>query len=123
MKRLILLLLIFNINHLFGQDFIKERKYQGDPLFDFVTEWWGVKYRYGGETKKGIDCSAFTLRLFDKVYNVIADIIDEHDGIITAEKTIAIFDDFLDREIDDDILKETIKKLILKIYNFHNNII
>jgi len=70
MKRLILLFLIFNINHLFSQDFIKEKKYQGDPLFDFVTEWWGVKYRYGGETKKGIDCSAFTLKLFDKVYNV-----------------------------------------------------
>lgn len=69
MKKIIFILLILPIN-LLSQDFIKEKKYQGDPLFDFVIEWWGVKYRYGGETKKGIDCSAFTLKLFDKVYNV-----------------------------------------------------
>lgn len=69
MKKLFFILLIIPIN-LLSQDFIKEKKYKGDPLFDFITEWWGVKYLYGGETKKGIDCSAFTLKLFYKVYNV-----------------------------------------------------
>lgn len=29
-------------------------------LFEFIEDWWGVKYRYAGTTKKGVDCSAFT---------------------------------------------------------------
>jgi lipoprotein Spr len=51
-----------------GQDFIKDRKYAGDPLFDFVYEWWKTPYRYGGQSKRGIDCSAFTQRLAKEVY-------------------------------------------------------
>lgn len=61
--------LLISLN-LFSQDFIKENKYSGDPLFDFIHEWWGTKYVYGGTSKKGIDCSAFTLKLFYDVYNV-----------------------------------------------------
>ncbi len=52
------------------QDFIKENKYAGDPLFDFIVDWWGTKYQYGGSTKKGIDCSAFTSKLAKEVYGV-----------------------------------------------------
>ncbi len=39
-----------------------------EPLYLFVYEWWNTPYRYGGTTKKGIDCSAFILRLFKDVY-------------------------------------------------------
>ncbi len=37
-------------------------------LFSFVDEWWRTRYRYGGTTKKGIDCSAFTRLLQEEVY-------------------------------------------------------
>jgi lipoprotein Spr len=38
------------------------------PLHSFVMEWYGVKYRLGGSTKKGIDCSQFTKKLYWEVY-------------------------------------------------------
>jgi cell wall-associated NlpC family hydrolase len=69
MKKLFLLFLI-SFQSLSAQEFIKQNKYAGDELFDFVREWWGTKYRYGGVTKNGIDCSAFTLKLFNNVYDV-----------------------------------------------------
>lgn len=39
------------------------------PLFDFIDEWWGTRYRYGGSDKKGIDCSSFTGKLLETVYH------------------------------------------------------
>jgi lipoprotein Spr len=38
------------------------------PLSSFVMEWYGVKYRLGGNTKRGIDCSQFTKKLYWEVY-------------------------------------------------------
>lgn len=37
-------------------------------LFGFIDEWWATRYRYGGTTKRGIDCSAFTGLLLREVY-------------------------------------------------------
>lgn len=39
-------------------------------LVSFMEEWYGKPYRYGGESKGGIDCSAFTCLLMDTVYGV-----------------------------------------------------
>lgn len=39
-------------------------------LYYKIYEWVGTPYRYGGETKKGIDCSAFTNVIYESVYNI-----------------------------------------------------
>jgi lipoprotein Spr len=37
-------------------------------LYEAIEEWWGTRYRYGGTTKKGIDCSALTGTLLTQAY-------------------------------------------------------
>jgi len=39
-------------------------------LFQFIEEWWNTSYRYGGNGKNGIDCSALTGLLFSSVYGI-----------------------------------------------------
>lgn len=36
-------------------------------LYDFVFDWIGKPYRFGGESKNGIDCSAFARELYTTV--------------------------------------------------------
>lgn len=37
-------------------------------LFNFIEDWWAVRYRYGGTTKRGVDCSSYTGQLLSDVY-------------------------------------------------------
>jgi hypothetical protein len=39
-------------------------------LLLFMDQWYGVPYHYGGKSKDGIDCSAFTCLLISDVYKV-----------------------------------------------------
>ncbi len=39
-------------------------------LYKFIYEWVGTPYRYAGNTRKGIDCSAFVKGIYDKVFNM-----------------------------------------------------
>jgi lipoprotein Spr len=39
-------------------------------LFQFVYDWIGTPYRFGGSSRRGIDCSAFTKELYEKVFNL-----------------------------------------------------
>ncbi|WP_225872622.1 C40 family peptidase [Pedobacter frigoris] len=38
------------------------------PLYRFITDWSGVKYRLGGLDKSGIDCSGFAYLLQKDIY-------------------------------------------------------
>lgn len=41
-----------------------------DKLKGFINNWLGVRYVFGGDSRKGIDCSAFVRRLYKSVYDV-----------------------------------------------------
>lgn len=38
-------------------------------LYQFVYEWLGTPYRLGGDSKNGIDCSKFSLAVYENVFN------------------------------------------------------
>ena len=39
-------------------------------LFDFYSEWEGVEYKLGGDSKSGIDCSGFIQKAFKEKFNL-----------------------------------------------------
>ena len=41
---------------------------QNLSLLNFIEDWFGTRYKYGGNTKRGIDCSALTGGLLMAVY-------------------------------------------------------
>ncbi len=40
-------------------------------LFEAIEKWWGTRYRYGGATEKGIDCSAYAATLANQVFGLV----------------------------------------------------
>ena len=41
-----------------------------DKLIGFIDEWYGTRYRFGGEDKKGVDCSAFVQSFMLSLYGL-----------------------------------------------------
>ncbi|HEX4375106.1 MAG TPA: NlpC/P60 family protein [Puia sp.] len=41
-----------------------------EKLLQFMEEWYGAKYHFGGNSKDGIDCSAFASLLMTSVYGI-----------------------------------------------------
>lgn len=50
--------------------FFANSQVRNEKLDEFVDKWLGTKYRYGGRTEKGIDCSQFNKRLYKDVYDL-----------------------------------------------------
>jgi|CXWL01.1.fsa_nt_gi lipoprotein Spr len=40
-------------------------------LLENVDDWYGVRYRTGGNTKNGVDCSGFTVAVYAAVYGIM----------------------------------------------------
>jgi len=62
-------------------------------LYNFIEEWWATRYHYGGSTKKGIDCSAYSGTLLGRVW-----------GIKTPRTARAMYD--VAEKVDRENLKE-----------------
>ena len=43
---------------------------QDNSLLEHIDEWYGTRYRYGGTTKSGIDCSAFVQAIYLSAFAV-----------------------------------------------------
>lgn len=43
---------------------------QNPQIDKFIHKWTGVKYKWGGRSKKGIDCSGLTLMFYKEIYKL-----------------------------------------------------
>lgn len=70
MKKLTFILFFFLISFFTKSQDIFAKKYEEQTIYNFISEWVKTPYRFGGQTKKGIDCSALTLKFFKEIYNL-----------------------------------------------------
>ena len=69
MRRILVLILVsFNIFILSSQT---ERSKIVADIFKSVEKWYGSNYVYGGESKKGVDCSGLVVQVYKDVFNKI----------------------------------------------------
>lgn len=57
-------------------------------LYRFITDWTGVKYRFGGLDKNGIDCSGFAFLLEKEIYGVTLPRISRDQANFSRKKNI-----------------------------------
>lgn len=58
------------------------------PLYRFITDWTGVRYRFGGLDKGGIDCSGFAYLLEKEIYGVTLPRISRDQANVVRKKPI-----------------------------------
>jgi len=58
------------------------------PLYRFITDWTGVRYRFGGLDKGGIDCSGFAYLLEKEIYGVTLPRISRDQASVIRKKDI-----------------------------------
>jgi lipoprotein Spr len=57
-----------NIENYYGNYQLKIDSAYSAYLYYQVYDWVGTRYKYSGESKKGIDCSGFVSEMYQKVY-------------------------------------------------------
>jgi lipoprotein Spr len=60
--------LCFLFSNLFGYNITEIRN---PDLYRVAADWMGTPYKYGGRSKRGIDCSGFTCQILQKSYNKV----------------------------------------------------
>lgn len=53
-----------------GQAILDSVKIKDSTLYQFINDWVGVKYKIGGNSKNGVDCSGFSKILYDSIFDV-----------------------------------------------------
>jgi probable lipoprotein NlpC len=49
---------------------VKKNEIQNGRLYDFINQWRGTPYRFGGLARDGVDCSGFVYLLQQQVYDI-----------------------------------------------------
>ncbi|MFD2287541.1 hydrolase [Pedobacter petrophilus] len=62
-------------------------------LYKFITDWTGVKYRFGGLDKSGIDCSGFTFLLEKEIYGVSLPRVSRDQANFARKKSYGALDE------------------------------
>ncbi|PWS29070.1 hydrolase [Pedobacter yonginense] len=76
-------------------------------LYRFITDWTGVKYRFGGLDKSGIDCSGFAFLLEKEIYGITLPRISRDQANVVKHKSVdrlnegdLVFFSFAGRDVD-----------------------
>jgi uncharacterized C2H2 Zn-finger protein len=59
-------------------------------------------------------------KIFDRVFEIVINCIDDTKDVISEEK-INIINGYIEKDFEDEIIVEAVKKLALNIYNFYNS--
>ncbi|WP_218154363.1 C40 family peptidase [Paenimyroides ummariense] len=49
---------------------VSESTLKNKNLYNFIIDWYGTPYKYGGNNQDGIDCSGFTNVLYKEIYKI-----------------------------------------------------
>jgi len=49
---------------------VSETTLKNKNLYNFIIDWYGTPYKYGGNNQDGIDCSGFTNALYKEIYKI-----------------------------------------------------
>ncbi|WKW45790.1 NlpC/P60 family protein [Myroides sp. JBRI-B21084] len=49
---------------------VNEKSLKNKELYNFIINWYGTPYKFGGNSKNGIDCSGFTNVLYNEIYKI-----------------------------------------------------
>lgn len=53
-----------------NQNYTSKKQVLNNELFDFYSQWEGVRYKLGGNNKSGIDCSGFIQKAFKEKFDL-----------------------------------------------------